>query len=121
MFSAGELALLTALIAECVLFAMLAPSVCTWGNFFETLRFSVELGLLAIALTPILITGGIDLSVGSTIGLTAVLFGVMTQGMHLPVVPAVLFSLLIGIAAGALNAALIAGLRLPALIVTLGT
>ena len=85
------------------------------------LRFSVELGLLAVALTPILITGGIDLSVGSTIGLTAVLFGVMTQTAHLPVMVAVLLSLLLGVAAGALNAALIAGLRLPALIVTLGT
>ncbi len=119
--SAGEWALLAALVFECVLFAALSPSFATWGNFFEVLRFSVELGLLAAALTPILITGGIDLSVGSTIGLTAVLFGVMTQSAHLPLAFAVLLSLLVGLLAGALNASLIAGLRLPALIVTLGT
>lgn len=119
--SAGEWALLFALLAECLVFASQAPSFATWGNFFEVLRFSVELGLLAVALTPILITGGIDLSVGSTIGLTAVLFGAMTQSAHLPIGLAVLLSLGIGLAAGSLNAALIAGLGLPPLIVTLGT
>ncbi len=119
--SIGELALLGALLVECVFFAAAAPSFGTWGNFFEVLRFSVELGLLAVALTPILITGGIDLSVGSTIGVTAVLFGVMTQTLHMHVLVAILLSLFIGVAAGALNAALIAGLRLPPLIVTLGT
>lgn len=121
LLSAGEWALLLALLAELIFFASAAPSFASWGNFFEVLRFSVELGLLAVALTPILITGGIDLSVGSTIGLTAVLFGVMTQTMHLPMLLAVLLSLVLGVAAGALNALLIAGLRLPALIVTLGT
>lgn len=119
--SANEWALLAALLLECVCFAALAPSFATWGNFFEVLRFSVELGLLAIALTPILITGGIDLSVGSTIGMTAVLFGMMTETAHLPIALAVLLSLVVGLLAGGLNALLIAGLRLPALIVTLGT
>jgi ribose/xylose/arabinose/galactoside ABC-type transport system permease subunit/ABC-type sugar transport system substrate-binding protein len=119
--SVGEWALLLALIVEAIFFAGAAPSFASWGNFFEVLRFSVELGLLAVALTPILITGGIDLSVGSTIGLTAVLFGVMTQTAHLPITVAVLLSLLLGAAAGGLNALLIAGLRLPPLIVTLGT
>ena len=119
--SSGEGALLLALVVECAFFAFQAPSFASLGNFFEVLRFSVELGLLAVALTPILITGGIDLSVGSTIGMTAVLFGVMTQTAHLPIALAVLLSLAIGLVAGSLNATLIAGLRLPSLIVTLGT
>ena len=114
-------ALLAALLLECCCFAVLSPSFATWGNFFEVLRFSVELGLLAVALTPILITGGIDLSVGSTVGLTAVAFGMLTQGAHLPVPAAVLLGLLLGLAAGALNAFFIATLRMPPLIVTLGT
>ena len=120
-FSVNEIALLVALLLEILFFAAAAPSFATWGNFFEVLRFSVELGLLAVALTPILITGGIDLSVGSTIGITAVLFGVMTQSAHWPTGIAVVLSLLLGIVAGGINAALIAGLRLPPLIVTLGT
>lgn len=119
--SVNEIALLISLLLEIVFFAAAAPSFATWGNFFEVLRFSVELGLLAVALTPILITGGIDLSVGSTIGITAVLFGVMTQSAHWPTGVAIVVSLLIGLVAGGINAALIAGLRLPPLIVTLGT
>jgi rhamnose transport system permease protein len=119
--SANEIALLVALLLEVLFFAASAPSFATWGNFFEVLRFSVELGLLAVALTPILITGGIDLSVGSTIGVTAVVFGVMTQSAHWPIGIAIVLSLLLGLIAGGINAALIAGLRLPPLIVTLGT
>lgn len=119
--SVNEIALLIALLLEIFFFAAAAPSFATWGNFFEVLRFSVELGLLAVALTPILITGGIDLSVGSTIGITAVLFGVMTQSAHWPTGIAIVLSLLLGLVAGGINAALIAGLRLPPLIVTLGT
>lgn len=98
----NELALLVALAVECVFFAGSVPAFATWGNFFEVLRFSVELGLLAIALTPILVTGGIDLSVGSTIGMTAVLFGMTVQ--HVSAGLAVAIALGIGLAAGALNA-----------------
>lgn len=119
--SVNEAALFVALLLEIVFFATSTPSFATWGNFFEVLRFSVELGLLAVALTPILITGGIDLSVGSTIGVTAVVFGVMTQSVHWPMGIAIVLSLLLGLVAGSINAALIAGLRLPPLIVTLGT
>ena len=120
-FSANEWSLLAALLVECLLFAVAAPSFATSVNFFEVLRFSVELGLLAVALTPVLVTGGIDLSVGSTVGMTAVLFGLLTRTEHVPTLPAVLLALLVGAAAGGLNALLIAGLRLPPLIVTLGT
>ncbi|HEY9137657.1 MAG TPA: substrate-binding domain-containing protein [Terriglobus sp.] len=119
--SVNEIALLVVLLLEVLFFAASAPSFATWGNFFEVLRFSVELGLLAVALTPILITGGIDLSVGSTIGVTAVVFGVMMQSAHWPIAVAIVLSLLLGLVAGGVNAALIAGLRLPSLIVTLGT
>lgn len=87
----------------------------------EILRFSVELGLLAIALTPILITGGIDLSVGSTIGLVAVTFGMTWQSLHLSIPAALVLALLVGCLCGVLNALLIAYLNLPALIITLGT
>jgi len=57
--------LLAALFLEIAVFSLVAPNFATLGNFFEVTRLSVELGLLAIALTPVIITGGIDLSVGS--------------------------------------------------------
>ncbi len=121
LFPNGEWILLLALLAEFAVFSVIAPGFFTLANFFEVLRYSVELGLLAVALTPIIITGGIDLSVGSTVGLVAIIFGISWQSGHLPIWSAALVALLVGCAAGALNALMIAGLRLPALIVTLGT
>jgi rhamnose transport system substrate-binding protein len=117
----GVWILLAALLAELALFAAIAPNFLSASNFFEILRFSVELGLLAIALTPVIITGGIDLSVGSMMGLAAVVFGAVWRDWNLPLPAAACVALLFGIAGGGLNAFLISGLQLPALIVTLGS
>ncbi len=108
-------------IVEIAIFAALAPNFATVGNFFEIIRLSVELGLLAIALTPILVSGGIDLSVGAMMGLAAVIFGAACRDWGLPVPVAALASLLVGCAGGTLNALLVARLGIPPLIVTLGT
>ena len=51
----------------------------------RSLRLSVEIGLLALALTPVIVTGGIDLSVGSLMGLSAVLFGKLWRDAGLPI------------------------------------
>ncbi len=113
--------LFLALVAEVVLFALIAPNFATPGNFFEVTRLSVELGLLAIALTPVIVSGGIDLSVGSMMGLAAVVFGVAYRDWHVPTGVAALCSLLAGSIGGGLNAVLVARLNIPPLIVTLGT
>ena len=120
-FPNGEWVLLLVCIAEVVFFSAVAPNFLTLGNFFEITRFSVELGLLAVALTPVIVAGGIDLSVGSMMGLAAVSFGTAHQTWQLSVPLAAVFAVLVGCAGGALNALLIARLKLPALIVTLGT
>ena len=109
------------LILEMAVFSAIAPHFFTIANFFEVARFSIELGLLATALTPVLITGGIDLSVASMMGLAAVLFGAAYSEWRFPLVAAVAIALLSGCAGGALNALLIAQLNLPPLIVTLGS
>lgn len=88
---------------------------------FDILRHSCEIGLLALALTPIIITGGIDLSVGSLLGLCAILFGKLWHDGGMAISTAMLCTVAIGGLGGALNATLIAALRLPPLIVTLGT
>jgi rhamnose transport system permease protein len=117
----GEWVLLLALAAEVALFSSIAQNFFTLGNFFEVTRLSVELGLLAIALTPVIISGGIDLSVGAMMGLAAVVFGAACRDWGLPVPAAAAIALLLGCAGGALNAVLIARLDIPPLIVTLGT
>ena len=121
LFPNNEWILLLALLGEVALFSVLAPNFATVGNFFELTRLSVELGLLAIALTPVIVTGGIDLSVGAMMGLAAIVFGVASRDWNLPVAAAAAISLLLGCAGGGLNAMLVARLGIPPLIVTLGT
>jgi rhamnose transport system substrate-binding protein/rhamnose transport system permease protein len=113
--------LAAALAGEVALFAAIAPRFFTVANAFEILRASVELGLLAIALTPVIVTGGIDVSVGAMMGLAAVIFGAAVTGWHAGVTAAIAAALCAGIAGGALNAALVARLDIPPLIVTLGS
>ena len=109
------------LVAEIALFAAIGKNFATAANAFEIVRLSVEVGLLALALTPVIVSGGIDLSVGSLIGLAAVLFGMLWRDHGLPIPLAAAVTLLAGAAAGALNGLLVTLLRLPPLIVTLGT
>ena len=113
--------LYVAILLEVAIFAAVAPNFFTLANFFEIARLNAELGLLAVALTPILITGGIDLSVGAVMGLAAVCFGAAWRDLHLPIPAAAAVALAVGCIGGGLNALLISRLRLPALIVTLGT
>src|SRR6476660_1158459 len=116
-----ELILALLVVAEIALFAVLGKNFFTTANAFEIVRLSVELGLLALALTPIIVSGGIDLSVGSMMGLAAVCFGAAWRDWNWPTPAAALFALLLGCAGGALNAFLITRLNIPPLIVTLGS
>jgi len=93
----------------------------TLDRQFDILRHSCEIGLLALALTPIILTAGIDLSVGSLLGLCAILFGGLWHDFGFSIPVAIGLTLVCGAAAGGINAALITALRLPPLIVTLGT
>jgi rhamnose transport system permease protein len=125
-----EMLLLYVLIAEWLFFYFAGTSTNrrgvivgfgTWDRQFDILRHSCEIGLLALALTPVIITAGIDLSVGSLLGLCAILFGKLWHDGGLPIPVAMGLTVGIGALAGALNAILITALRLPPLIVTLGT
>ena len=104
-----------------IIFSRTAENFATTGNALEIIRLSVELGLLALVMTPIILTGGIDLSVGSLLGLCAISFGKLWRDGGLPPALAAILTLLIGAAAGGLNALLITRLKLPPLIVTLGS
>src|SRR6266542_3508397 len=121
LFPNNEWVLLVVLLIECSVFSVTGNNFLSTSNAFEITRLSVEVGLLALALTPIIISGGIDLSVGSMMGLAAVVMGALWRDAHLPMALAASLALLVGALGGALNAALIARLNLPPLIVTLGT
>jgi rhamnose transport system permease protein len=116
-----ETILFFVLAAEWIFFDSIGRNFGTLDNSFDILRHSCEIGLLAVAMTPVILTGGIDLSVGSLLGLCAILFGKLWRDAQFPIWAAALSTLGIGAIAGSLNAVLITWLRLPALIVTLGT
>ena len=110
-----------AVCIEIVLFSFTGQNFLSVTNLFECVRLAVEIGLLALALTPVIVTGGIDLSVGSMMGLCAVTLGALLKDAHWPTALALLATLLVSLAGGAINAFLISRLNLSPLIVTLGT
>ena len=116
-----EVVLLLVLIAEIVLFNTLGRRFLTADNVANIVRQSVEIGLLALVMTPVILTGGIDLSVGSLLGLCAVIFGMLWHDVGLSPWVAGLGAIAVGAFGGGVNALLIARLGLPPLIVTLGT
>lgn len=116
-----EWLLLVILVLEWLYFNSVGPRFATLENSYDILRHSSEIGLLALALTPVILAGGIDLSVGSLLGLCAILFGKLWRDAHLPAWAAASSALAAGAAGGAVNAWLITRFRLPPLIVTLGT
>lgn len=116
-----ELILAAFIAAEIALFSFTGQNFLSVTNFFECIRLAVEIGLLALALTPVIVTGGIDLSVGSMMGLCAVTFGALWRDGHYSIGTAVAVALLVSLLGGALNALLISRLKVSPLIVTLGT
>ena len=116
-----EVLLLIIVILEWFVFYAVGRRFGTVENTYDILRHSCEIGLLALALTPVILTGGIDLSVGSLLGLCAILFGKMWRDGHVPVWGAALAAIALGAVGGAFNAWFITRFRLPPLIVTLGT
>ena len=116
-----ESVLLAILVLEWIYFDSVGRHFGSLDNTYDILRHSSEIGLLALALTPIILTGGIDLSVASLLGLCAILFGKMWRDGHFPLGVAAVGALAFGATGGGINAWFITRLRLPPLIVTLGT
>lgn len=116
-----ETVLLFVVAVEWLYFNLVGARFASLDNSFDIVRHSVEIGLLALVMTPIILTGGIDLSVGSLLGLCAILFGKLWRDAGMSPLMAGTCTLGIGALAGGLNATLITWLRLPPLIVTLGT
>jgi rhamnose transport system permease protein len=109
------------LVLEILIFSRTGVHFATQRNMFEVLRLSTEIGLLALVMTPIILTGGIDLSAGSMLGLCAIVFGKLWRDAGLSPGMAAACTLLAGGLCGGLNAVFITRLKLPPLIVTLGS
>ncbi len=116
-----ELLLAIVIVAIAIVFSLTGSNFASRANLVDLIRLAGEVGLLSIAMTPIIVTGGIDLSVGSLMGLVVVCVGLLWRDAGLPMSVAAGAGLLVGIAGGALNALLVARFSLPPLIVTLAT
>jgi rhamnose transport system permease protein len=116
-----EIMLVCVLVLQILIFSKTGSNFATQDNLFEVLRLSTEIGLLALVMTPVILTGGIDLSVGSLLGLCAVVMGKLWRDAGMPPGMAAVCTLLLGAVGGGLNALLITRLNLPPLIVTLGS
>jgi len=115
-----EALLLLLLIGLVLMAGRLSPAFLAAPAQIELSTHVWELALLALPMTLIILTAGIDLSVGSTMALSAIVFGLgFAHGV--PVWLAALFALLTGAAAGALNGVFVAYVRVHPLIVTLAT
>ncbi|MBR3369761.1 MAG: ABC transporter permease [Rhodobacteraceae bacterium] len=119
-----------ALIAIIITFSILSPRYFTLGNMLIMTNHVAIFGLLAIGMLLVILNGGIDLSVGSTLALSGVFAGFLMQGVELtglgvvlyfPVWAVVLMTLALGGFVGAVNGVLIAFLKVPAFVATLGT
>jgi len=93
----------------------------TVNNLLNQGRLLTEVGLVALPMTYIIITGGIDLSVGSIFGLSAIMLGVAWDGWGLPLPFAIAVAILFGGLAGAMNGWFIIRMKVPPLIMTLAT
>lgn len=113
--------LLAILILALLLLSTRSDRFLTIENLLGQGRFLTEVGLVALPMTFIIITGGIDLSVGSIFGLTAVLLGYFWQNLGLPLELAIILALVCGTFAGFMNGWFIVRVGISPLIMTLAT
>ncbi|CCV05573.1 D-ribose transporter subunit; membrane component of ABC superfamily [Mesorhizobium metallidurans STM 2683] len=118
-----------ALVVIIVVFSMLSPYYFSLANFLTMASHVAIFGILAVGMLLVILNGGIDLSVGSTLGLSGVIAGFLMQGVQLqtlgillfpPVWVVVVLVCVLGALVGLVNGVLIAWLKVPAFVATLG-
>ena len=109
-----------ALVILFIVFSLASPYFLTFSNVVGILVSTAVNGLLAIGVTFIIITGGIDLSVGTVMTLSSVMAAVVVKNLGLPVPLGILAAILTGTLAGIVNGLMVSKLKLPSFIATLG-
>ena len=109
------------LVIEFLSFSLASKSFLTLGNILSVGRQMSFTGIAAIGMTLVMLTGGIDISVGSMLAMAGVLCAKLSADVGLPLWIAVVITLLIGALFGLINGAAVTRLHIPALIATLAT
>ncbi len=119
-----------ALLVLVIIFAALSDAFLTPANLVTMTKHVAYNALLSLGMLLVILTGGIDLSIGSIVGLTGVIAGVLLKGVHLSlldvnaypsVLVVVIIALLMGTVVGAINGLLITRFNVAPFIATLGT
>jgi len=116
-----EFILLGILIIVIIIMSFLSKAFLNVLTLFQILQLSAELGIMSIPMTLIIITGGIDLSITSTLALSGVIMGYLWKFWGVNIWIAAILAIILGGIAGLFNGTLVAKLRIPALLATLGT
>ncbi len=107
------------LAALCILLAIISPTFRTTDNLVNILQQVTINAIIAVGMSLVIFTGGIDLSVGSVLGLTGIVMGIMIVDNKMSPLIAVPVALVLGAACGAFNGILISKLKLQPMIATL--
>lgn len=113
--------LLLILIISVLVLSTRTDRFLTLSNILNQGRLLTEVGLVALPMTLIIITGGIDLSVGATFGLSAIMLGYSWQNWGFPLELAIVVALVVGALCGLVNGLFIVKVGVPPLIMTLAT
>jgi ribose transport system permease protein len=120
LFASQPFWVTVALITMCAAMTVDQPDAfASMDNFYNITRNFAFVGIMAVGMTAVILAGGIDLSVGSTMGLVGVVCGLVLQAQYHWAL-AILAGLATGALVGAVNGILVAGLGLPSFVVTLG-
>ena len=109
------------LVVALIVLAMQSDRFFTADNLLNQGRLMAEVGLVALTMTFVIVSAGIDLSVGSILGLVAILLGVFWHNIGLPLPLAMVLGLAVGALAGFVNGLIITRFSVPPLIATLAT
>lgn len=112
---------LIGLIVVSVLMGLASDNFFSLSNFMNVLRQVSIVGVLAVGMTFVILTGGIDLSVGAVMALVGTMVAGLIVNSGLPAELAIALGLLLGLAIGLINGFLVAYGKMPAIIVTLAT
>jgi rhamnose transport system permease protein len=115
-----EFALAVAIAAVALVMALGAPGFFRFGNQRDLLMANMPVAMVALGMTLVILTGQIDISVGSQFAICSVAAGLLAKA-GLPTPAAALATCLAGALLGALNGALVAYVRIPSIVVTLAT
>ena len=116
-----ETVLVAVLLALFVGFAVSTPGFFDAFNLLERTRYWVPIGLIAVPMTFIIATAGIDLSVASILALSSMVMGLLFRDAGWPIELAAIGAVGVGMAAGAVNGGVSSYLRVPPLVVSLAT